>query len=203
METSGSLLHVIYNDMAREAYDRIRQRLFIKEAGLRCAGSARDEAIVCVVAELLIRSGCDPFTRQKQTRLPHSVSKLRQNADARHWKLGEDVDDATMMDYLDPSSTSVPAALRAPRSFGVELDPVVAQSVRRSFEKTSMGNAYQRDHLGHKHIKAMPLYANELRHQSATRSVWRERLQAWLRSEDGQQWSDQRTRFEDPDADDV
>jgi hypothetical protein len=203
METSGSLLHVIYNDMAREAYDRIRQRLFIKEAGLRCAGSARDEAIVRVVAELLIRSGCDPFTRQKQTRLPHSVARLRQNADARHWKLGEDVDDATMMDYLDPSSTSVPAALRAPRSFGVELDPVVAQSVRRSFEKTSMGNAYQRDHLGHKHIKAMPLYANELRHQSATRSVWRERLQAWLRSEDGQQWSDQRTRFEDPDADDV
>ena len=45
-EAWGSLVHILFDDMRNASIERVVARLFLKEAQLQCAGSARDDAVV-------------------------------------------------------------------------------------------------------------------------------------------------------------
>jgi hypothetical protein len=51
-ETMGSYIHIIHNDMGLASADKVVARLFLKEAGIKCTGSSRDEALVAALADV-------------------------------------------------------------------------------------------------------------------------------------------------------
>ena len=180
-EGSGSIIHRIHRQMAQPYFQRIRHRLFIIEAGLKCVGHSRDEAIVAAIAEALLQAGKKPFVRRPAADgVAFALKGLRRHRGA-DWRLSSDIAADFVEDFKRDAHEDPP-----------DLDPVVAETLRRRCERNFDGREFVRDSAGHKKMGGLPLFGNQLRHAGATRSAWRDRLLDWLKSEDGKSWQVQR-----------
>ncbi len=110
-EAGGSYMHILHRKMGQTTFQRLRHRLFIKEAGLRCVGSSRDEAIVATITEALLRAGKNPFVRRGLQTLSHCVRSVRGQGSAEKWHLSANLEE----ELLDGT---------------VDLDPFVATKER-------------------------------------------------------------------------
>ena len=194
-ESGGSLMHILHRKMAKTSFQRLRHRLFIKEAGIQCVGQARDEALVAALAETLLRAGKNPFTRRggetSSYTLRHLRHRSRHQGAAVDWRLSQHVFDGTFRDFLEKNRTNEDMH---------DIDPRVAETLRRRCERSFDGASFVRDSWGHKKMPALPLFGAQLRHGTEARSAWRDRLLEWLKSDDGKLWSASRDKRLDPPA---
>lgn len=187
-EGSGSIIHLIHRQMAQPNFQRIRHRLFIKEAGVKCLGHVRDESIVAAIAEALMHAGKKPFVRRHADGESHSIKTLRSSMLGLCWQLSADVAEEFLEEYR-----------RDAHADPADLDPVVAETLRVRCERNFSGREFVRDTAGYKKTQGLPLFGNETRHAAATRSVWRARLLDWLQSDDGKAWAAKRDSRLDAD----
>ena len=181
-EAAGSLLHILHRKMNRANFQRLRNRLFLKEAGIRCLGHARDEAIVATIAECLHNAGKNPFVRRGTRAVSFAIRQLRAHCAGSQWELPEAVAKESLDSLLAQNAHKDPH----------DLDPVVAETLRKRCERTWDGRAFNRDAWGHKRLRPLPLFKNEVQHSAATRSAWRDRLVDWLKTGDGKAWKEKR-----------
>jgi hypothetical protein len=189
-ESWGYLLHMIWRDFASlPTTQHIQNRFFIREAGLQCSGSARDESLVQTIAEVFVSSGKSVFGKRCKLDLSLGVHSARRNAGRADWELPEEYGAARSLDDFLDWKREVPKVMDA----GVEA------ILRANLEREWVGS-YRRDQYGHKKMKAHALYSNQLRHGSTTRSVWKDRLQLWLSTDEGREWNARRDALLDKEG---
>ena len=181
-EAWGSLLHILHRAMANCPHQRLRSRLFLKEAKVRCCGGARDEIFVQLISEALLAAGKRPMP--KCPRVTHWRSALGDTQRTSPWLLNEETLGTLTVEDLLAETTKDPPS----------LDISVRDHLRRRLQKNVYG-ALQRDQFNRKLQVALPIEQGQLRHSSATVSVWRDRLQSWLQSDEGKAWNTRRGEF--------
>ena len=186
VETWGSQLHKLYDDQTNLPAARHAARLYLKESKVQCVGGARDEAIVTAIAEHLIDvGGKKPHLRRGGAASSQSnVLKLLQR-DESAWGLAGGV------------------ALRLGRdeehllrTQPTQLDPALRRHLEARVERDVYGKS-KRDGSGVKLLRA-PAIAKPML-SDVTRSVFRERLAAWLSTDDAADWRRQRDALQMPD----
>ena len=185
-ESWGSLLHILFEDMRTSNHSRIRNCLFIKEAGLVCCGGARDEMIIGILADCMLEAGKNPNVKKpaSRTTVSFAVRNARRSDPSRPSLFISDGGSGfEMEDLLEHSVIDPPS-----------LDEAVATHLRQRFQRDHYGQVL-RDNFGKKQIKKLNLFPDQFRHSEATASVWRARLQAWLSSEGGREWAQRRIRL--------
>ena len=172
-ETWGSQLHSLYRDMAALSARRYACRLFLKAAGVECAGHPRDEAIVDALAQHFAGS-----------RNPHKRRGDKLSKGVRDLRRGQK--DALMTTHIECIKPDVVDSVVAP----CRLDPIVRKHLETRFERDFKGTV-NRGADGQKTIRALPMHKNAVK--DAAVSVMRARLSDWLRSEEGSEWQRKRT----------
>jgi len=171
--------------MATAGADRIVSRLFLKEAGLECAGRRRDEQLIHEIAIVIVGSfGKTPFVKgKKRQNESQALSSLRASPGGDIWSCGG----------LSAARWALRDEALAEEVQPRHLDRGIENSLRHCFARGPDGKV-QRDMHGRKVL--LPLgYHTESKRQAAkdtAASVVRHHLQKWLQSADGDAWRRER-----------
>jgi len=185
VEGWGSLIHALHDDVARASPGRIVCRLFIREAGLKCEGSARDEIMVRELVRVL--SEAHRLSALRRSRRRHEPPSRPRDADE---------DNSFMQELFE----------------GLPLDRNgMAQEARDRAEPRTLDNDDVKLLRGHMHggnfedSDLVPLSrwvphgpgpaAAAVATGEMYGSLLREKLADWLRSKQGEDWAAERKRL--------
>ena len=187
-ERVGSLMHSIYDPETGLAPARAAHRVRLREAGVHCAGSQRDENMISDIAEVMLKSGQSPLlqrdARYKRRRagLPETgPARVRAEAELGSKAAPEGVRNSvsdqleTHMELID-DMRAMDRDTHAP----AELDPQTKESLARAV----LGGI----------VTSLPAFVKSGRNGQRVGAVSTERarLVDWLASDEGQQWKRQR-----------
>ena len=183
VETWGSFMHNLHDDMANASAWRVCARLFLRAAGVRCAGAAADERFVDLIARFFVDELRKRPYISRPTARPLARSGAQASCDAWQWGLGE----LTLgSDWYGAFDKSAWRATCFPSAFDDETVAALDRSLRRSPLGTPL-----RDGAGRKLLRGL----NPIPGAGHVGSEGRERLQAWLRSEDAATWRSRRDKL--------
>ena len=193
-----SMIHMIFDADTSLTPHRVANRLLLREAGVQCLGSVRDEALVHEVSVILQdQLHKNPLRRKRSsvtvsdtsgissTDVPFKVSKMLRESEARvggrHSALRDNTDGAIplseLLQFQGPSEMAAEKQIHQPK----QLDTVSAQMLQSTM--------VWREDKGW-FIPALPIFVEDKRTVSKQRapSTVRAKLKDWLSSSDGQEW---------------
>ena len=192
VESWGGQLHHLYRAQNNLRPWRYSARLFLAEQHVQCTGGVHDEALVHAIAEYFVDElGKKPVRARSfvAARCAPTALAVRQR-DRSSWPLA-------------PTALSTSRAELVALQEPTALDPALGKHLASRFERAAMPDSSGvvrplRSDTGAKLVQA-PAMAKLLL-KDVTRSVFRERLVAWLATPSAAEWKRQRAAMGDPDA---